>query len=111
MGIRISSYEIPGDTKVESVAHTQVNWLILLQGLPSPTLHCTLISCITLQPFHTFYHSGFPKFRSVKCQLHLIFSLFNVSLSRAEAQGTYQEVQLCPFPQGSFSLLLWILIP
>ena len=80
-----------GDTKAETVADTKVNWLILLQWLSSPTLHCILISCITLQPFHTFYHSEFHKSRSVKCQLHLIFSLFNVSLSPAEAQGTYQE--------------------
>ena len=35
-----------GDTKAESIAHTHVNWLILLQGLQSPTLHCTLISYI-----------------------------------------------------------------
>ena len=86
-----------GDTKVETIADTKVNWLFLLQWLLSPTLHCILISCITLQPFHTFYHSGFHKSRSVKCQLHLIFSLFNVSLSPAEAQGTYQEIQMCPF--------------
>ena len=100
-----------GDTKAETTADTKVNWLILLQGLSSPTLHCILISCITLQPFHTFHHSGFPKSRSVKCQLHLIFSLLTVSLSPAEAQGTYQEVQMCPFLQGSFSLPLWIFIP
>ena len=100
-----------GDTKAETIADTKVNWLILLQGLSSPTLHCILISCITLQPFHTFHHSGFPKSRSVKCQLHLIFSLFSVSLSPAEAQGTDQEVQMCPFLQGSFSLPLWIFIP
>jgi len=100
-----------GDTNVETVEDTNVNWLFLLQWLSSPTLHCILISCITLQPFHTFYHSGFHKSRSVKCQLHLIFSLFNVSLSPAEAQGTYQEVQMCPFLQGPFSLPLWILIP
>ena len=54
-----------GDTKAETIADTKVNWLILLQGLSSPTLHCILISCITLQPFHTFHHSGFPKSRSV----------------------------------------------
>ena len=100
-----------GDTKAETIADTKVNWLILLQWLSSPTLHCILISCITLQPFHTFYHSGFLKSRSVKCQLHLIFSLFNVSLSPAEAQGTYQKVQMCPFLQCSFSLPLWIFIP
>ena len=88
-----------GDTKAETIADTKVNWLILLQWLSSPTLHCILISCITLQPFHTFYHSGFHKSRSVKYQLHLIFSLFNVSLSPAEAQGTYQEVHMCPFLQ------------
>ena len=86
-----------GDTKIETIADTNVIWLILLQGLSSPTLHCILISCITLQPFHTFHHSGFPKSMSVKCQLLLIFSLFNVSLSPAEAQGTDQEVQMCPF--------------
>ena len=86
-----------GDTKVETVADTKVKWLILLQWLSSPTLHCILISCITLQPFQSFYHSGFHKSRSVRCQLHLIFSLFNVSLSPAEAQGTYQEIQMCPF--------------
>ena len=97
-----------GDTKAETIADTKVNWLILLHWLSSPTLHCILISSITLQPFHTFYHSGFHKSRSVKCHLHLIFSLFNVSLSPAEAQGTYQEVQMCPFLQGSFSLPLWI---
>ena len=100
-----------GDTKIETIADTNVIWLILLQGLSSPTLHCILISCITLQPFHTFHHSGFPKSMSVKCQLPLIFSLFNVSLSPAEAQGTDQEVQMCPFLQGSFSLPLWIFIP
>ena len=111
MGIRISSYEISGGCKAETVADTKVNWLFLLQWLSSPTLHCILISCITLQPFHTFYHSGFHKSRSVKCQLHLIFSLFNVSLSPAEAQGTYQEVHMCPFLQCSFSLPLWIFIP
>ena len=97
-----------GDTKTETIADTKVNWLILLQWLSSPTLHCILISSITLQPFHTFYHSGFHKSRSVKGQLHLIFSLFNVSLSPAEAQGTYQEMRMCPFWQGSFSLPLWI---
>ena len=100
-----------GDTKIETIADTNVIWLILLQGLSSPTLHCILISCITLQPFSAFHHSGFPKSRSVKCQLHLIFSLFNVSLSPAEAQGTDQELQMCPFLQGSFSLPLWIFIP
>ena len=100
-----------GDTKAETIADTKVNRLILLQWLSSPTVHCILISCITLQPFHTFYHSGFHKSRSVKCQLHLIFSLFNVSFSPAEVQGTYQEVQMCPFLQGSFSLPLWIFIP
>ena len=78
-----------GDTKAETIADTKVNWLILLQWLSSPTLHCILISCITMQPFHI--HSGFHKSRSVKRQLHLIFSLFNVSLSPAEAQGTYRE--------------------
>ena len=97
-----------GDTKTETIADTKVNWLILLQWLSSPTLHCILISCITLQPFHTLYHSGFHKSRSVKRQLPLIFSLFNVSLSPAEAQGTYQEMRMCPFWQGSFSLPLWI---
>ena len=100
-----------GDTKAETIADTKVNRLILLQWLSSPTVHCILISCITLQPFHTFYHSGFHKSISVKCQLHLIFSLFNVSLSPAEAQGTYQKVQMCPFLQCSFSLPLWIFIP
>ena len=100
-----------GDTKAETIADTKVNRLILLQWLSSPTVHCILISSITLQPFHTFYHSGFHKSRSVKCQLHLIFSLFNVSLSPAEAQGTYQEVQMYPFLQRSFSLPLWIFIP
>ena len=100
-----------GDTKAETIADRKVNWLILLQWLSSPTLHCILISCITLQPFHTFYHSGFHKSRSVKCQLHLIFSLFNVSPSLAEAQGTYQVVQMCPFLPGSSSLPLWIFIP
>ena len=100
-----------GNTKAETTADTKVNWLILLQGLSSPTLHCILISCITLQPFHAFHHSGFPKSRSVKCQLHLIFSLFSVSLSPAEDQGTDQEVQMCPFLQGSFSLPHWIFIP
>ena len=99
-----------GDTKIETIADTNVIWLILLQGLSSPTLHGILISCITLQPFHTFHHSGFPKSMSVKCQLLLIFSLFNVSLSPAEAQGTDQELQMCPFLQGSFSLPLWIFI-
>ena len=110
-GIRISSYEISGGTKAETIADTKVNRLILLQWLSSPTFHCILISSITLQPFHTFYHSGFHKSRSVKCQLHLIFSLFSVSLSPAEAQGTYQEVQMYPFLQCSFSLPLWIFIP
>ena len=110
-GIRISSYEISGGTKAETIADTKVNRLILLQWLSSPTLYCILFSCITLQPFHTFYHSGFHKSRSVKCQLHLIFSLFSVSLSPAEAQGTYQEVQMYPFLQCSFSLPLWIFIP
>ena len=95
-----------GDTKTETIADTKVNWLILLQWLSSPTLHCILISCITMQPFHI--HSGFHKSRSVKCQLHLIFSLFSVPLSPAEAQGTYQEMRMCPFWQGSFSLPLWI---
>ena len=79
--------------------------------LAHPPPGAVVTSCITLQPFHTFHHSGFPKSRSVKCQLHLIFSLFNVSLSPAEAQGTYQEMQMCPSLQGSFSLPLWILIP
>ena len=84
---------------------------ILLQWLSSPTLHCILIFCITLQPFHTFYHFGFHKARSVKFQLHLIFNLFNVSLSPAEAQRTFQEALIYPFLQGSFSLILWIFIP
>ena len=84
---------------------------ILLHGLSSRTPHCTPIFCITLQPLHTFSHSGFHKVRSVKCQLHLIFSLFNVSLSPAEAQGTYQEASMCPFLQCSSSLPLWIFIP
>ena len=76
-----------GDTKAETIADTKVNWLILLQWLSSPTLHCILISCITLQPFHTFYHSGFHKSRSVRCQLHHIFSLFNVSLPLLRPRG------------------------
>ena len=39
MGIRISSYEISGGCKAETVADTKVNWLFLLQWLSSPTLH------------------------------------------------------------------------
>ena len=111
MGIRISSYEISGGHK--GWDHSRYKGEL---ALPPPVAVVThtpliLISCITLQPFHTFYHSGFHKSRSVKCQLHLIFSLFNVSLSPAEVQGTYQEVQMCPFLQRSFSLPLWIFIP
>ena len=111
MGIRISSYEISGGHKgwdhsgyIGELAHPPAVAVVTHTPL-------ILISCITLQPFHTFYHSGFQKFRSVKCQLHLIFSLFSVSLSPAEAQGTYQKVQMCPFLQCSFSLPLWIFIP
>ena len=111
MGIRVSSYEISGGHKGWDHTRNKGDLAHPPQGLSSPTLHCILISCITLQPFHTFHHSGFPKSRSVKCQLHLIFSLFSVSLSPAEAQGTDQEVQMCPFLQGSFSLPLWIFIP
>ena len=111
MGIRVSSYEISGGHKGWDHSRNKGDLAHPPQGLLSPTLHCILISCITLQPFHTFHHSGFPKSRSVKCQLHLIFSLFSVSLSPAEAQGTDQEVQMCPFLQGSFCLPLWIFIP
>ena len=111
MGIRILSYEISGGHKGWDHSRYKGDLAHPPQGLSSPTLHCILISCITLQPFHAFHHSGFPKSRSVKCQLHLIFSLFSVSLSPAEAQRTDQEVQMCPFLQGSFSLPLWIFIP
>ena len=111
MGIRISSYEISGGHKgwdrsryKGEMAHPPAVAVVT----HAPMI---LISCITLQPFQSFYHSGFHKSRSVKCQLHLIFSLFNVSLSPAEVQGTYQEVQTCPFLQLSFSLPLWIFIP
>ena len=111
MGIRITSYEVSEGHKCWDHSRYKRE-----PAHPPPVAVVThtpliLISCITLQPFHTFYHSGFHKSRSVKCQLHLIFSLFNVSLFPAEAQGTYQEVQMCPFLQGSFSLPLWIFIP
>ena len=111
MGIRTSSYEISGGHKGWDRSRYKGEL-----ALPPPVAVVThtpliLISCITLQPFHTFYHSGFHKSRSVKYQLHLIFSLFNVSLSPTEAQGTYQEMQMCPFLQGPFSLPLWIFIP
>ena len=42
-------------------------------------------------------HLLYTLFLLLLCQLHLIFGLFNVSLSPAEAQGTYQEIQMCPF--------------
>ena len=111
MGLRISSYEISRGHKAWD--HSRYKGELAHPPAVAVITHTLLIliSCITLQPFHTFYHSGFQKFRSVKCQLHLIFSLFNVSLSPAEAQWTYQEVQMCPFFQGSFSLPLWIFIP
>ena len=97
MGIRISSYEISGGHK--GWDHGRYKGELAHPPAVAVVTHTPLIliSCITLQPFHTFYHSGFHKSRSVKCQLHLIFSLFNVSLSPAEAQGTYQEIQMCPF--------------
>ena len=77
MGIRISSYEISGGHKGwDRSRHKRA--LVL----PPPVAVIThtpliLISCITLQPCQSFYHSGFHKSRSVKCQLHLIFSLFS----------------------------------
>ena len=111
MGIRITSYEVSEGHKCWDHSRYKCE-----PAHPPPVAVVThtpliLISCITLQPLHTFYHSGFHKSRSVKCQLHLIFSLFNVSLSPAEAQGSYQEVQMCPFLQGTFSIPLWIFIP
>jgi len=111
MRIRISSYEISGGHKAWD--HSRHKGELLHPPAVAVITHTPLIliSCITLQPFHTLYHSGFHKSRSVKCQLHLIFSLFSVSLSPAEAQGTYQKVQMCPFLQCSFSLPLWIFIP
>ena len=111
MRIRISSYEISRGHKAWD--HSRYKGELAHPPAVAVVTHTLLIliSCITLQPFHTFYHSGFHKSMSVKCQLHLIFSLFNVSLSPAEAQWTYQEVQMCPFFQGSFSLPLWIFIP
>ena len=39
MGIRISSYEISGGHKLETIADIKVNCSILLQWLSSPTLH------------------------------------------------------------------------
>ena len=108
MRIRISSYEISGGHK--DWDHSRYKGELAHPPAVAVVTHTPLIliSSITLQPFHTFYHSGFHKSRSVKCQLHLIFSLFNVSLSPAEAQGTYQEMRMWPFWQGSFSLPLWI---
>ena len=64
MGIRISSYEISGGHKGwDRSRHKRA--LVL----PPPVAVVThtpliLISCITLQPLHTFYHSGFHKSRS-----------------------------------------------
>ena len=98
-----------GDTKAETTADTKVIWLILPRGCRRP------LSTASSSPASPCSHSthsitlGFPS--PGQCQQHLIFSLFSVSLSPAEAQGTDQEVQMCPFLQGSFSLPLWIFIP
>ena len=97
MGIRISSYEISGGCK--GWDHSRYKCEL---ALPPP------VAVVTHTPLHPhFLHhlAAIPyilslwvsQVRSVKCQLHLIFSLFNVSLSPAEAQGTYQEIQMCPF--------------
>ena len=106
MGIRILSYEISGGHKGWDHSRYKGDLAHPPQGLSSPTLHCILISCITLQPFHAFQHSGFPKSRSVKCQLHLIFSLLTVSLSPTEARGPTRKcrcVHFCKVPSLSLS--------
>ena len=106
MGIRILSYEISGGHKGWDHSRYKGDLAHPPQGLSSPTLHCILISCITLQPFHASHHSGFPKSRSGKCQLHLIFSLLTVSLSPTEARGPTRKcrcVHFCKVPSLSLS--------
>ena len=106
MRIRVSSYEISGGHKGWDHSRCKGDLAHPPQGLSSPTLHCILISCITLQPFHASHHSGFPKSRSVKCQLHLIFSLLTVSLSPTEARGPTRKcrcVHFCKVPSLSLS--------
>ena len=95
-----------GDTKVETVADTKVKWLILLQWLSSPTLHCILISCITLQPFQSFYHSGFqsPGQSSVSSISYSAYSMFPSPLLRSrEPTRKCRRVHFCNFPSLSLS--------
>ena len=93
-----------GDTKVETIADTNMNWLILLQW-PSATLHCIFISCFTSQPFHTFCLSGFNKAHSVSYQPHLVFSLMFPSplLSPREPTRESRYVHFCKALSTSLS--------
>ena len=91
-----------GDTKVGTGADTKVNWLHPPPGdvFPHTPLHPHFLHHFAA--FHTFYHSGFNKSSSVKCQLHLVFSLFKCfSLpcwgpGRATRESRY--VHFCKFP-------------
>ena len=93
------------DTKVETIADTNMNWLILLQWLPSATLHCIFIFCFTSQPFHTFCLSGFNKAHSVRYQPHLVFSLMFSSplLSPREPTRESRYVHFCKALSTSLS--------